>query len=210
MRPGETGTNLHPGVGTLALYATGDLPWRSRLRVGRHVATCADCEHQVTLFRSSRAELRREAEAQTLTGFEAIADWSRLEREMLGNIGVGLAAARCIDKVRRGRILLARVGLFAGLTALFVAGWITHIPREQTEHMAAALRRVVGLEPRPPVMGTVLRATPNAIAVRAHGATLTIMHPASAVVSVSGNSAVGARYVDEETGQVTITNVYGQ
>jgi ribosomal protein S14 len=209
MRPADTAKRLHPGLGTLALYSSGDLPWRSRWRIGRHVARCADCERQVTIFRSCRAELRREAEAQTLTGFEAIADWNRLEREMLGNIGVGVAAARCIDKVRRGPMLLARVGLIGGLAALFVAGWVTHIPKEQTEHVATALRRVVGLE-RPPVTGTILRATPDAIAVRAHGATLTIMHPPSAVVSVSGNSAVSARYVDEETGQVTITKVYAQ
>jgi hypothetical protein len=59
-------------------------------------------------------------------------------------------------------------------------------------------------------MGTVLRSTPEGIAVRTQGATLTILHPRSAVVSLSGSSAVAARYVDEDTGQVTIANVYGQ
>jgi hypothetical protein len=29
-------------------------------------------------------------------------------------------------------------------------------------------------------------------------------------VSVNGTSSVGARYVDDETGQITITNVYAQ
>lgn len=209
MRERDAGKNLHPGAGTLALYANGDLPWSRRWRVGRHVAQCEDCEQQVALFRSAKAELQREAKAQTLTGFEAIADWSRLEREMLGNIAVGVDAARCIDNVRRGRVLLVRTALAAGLTALFVAGWVTHIPKEQTEHLMSSLRRVVGME-RPQITGTVLRATPDAIAVRAQGATLTIMHPPSAVVSMSGSSAVAARYIDEETGEVTITKVYGQ
>jgi hypothetical protein len=59
-------------------------------------------------------------------------------------------------------------------------------------------------------MGTVLQSTPGGIAVRTQGATLTILHPNSAVISLSGTSGVSARYFDEETGQVTITKVYGQ
>ncbi len=209
MRSAIAAKGMHPGLGTLALYSSGDLPWANRWRLRYHVVRCVDCEQQVARFRSAKDELRREAKAQTLTGFEAIADWSRLEREMLGNIGVGVAAARCVDNVRRGRVLLARGALIAGLVALFVGGWVTHIPKEQTDHLAASLRRLVGLEGLP-ITGTILRATADGVAVRAQGATLTIMHPPSAVISLSGSSAVSARYVDEQTGEVTITKVYGQ
>jgi hypothetical protein len=161
------------------------------------------------LFQSARAQLKREADSQTLTGFEAIADWERLEREMLGNIAVGVSAARCIDKVGRKKVLLSKSAFVLGLMVVFVAGWVTHIPQVETEHLAASLGRVFGLE-RPRITGTILQTTPDGIAVRAQGATLTILHPRSAVVSVSGASAVEARYFDEQTGQVTITNVYGQ
>jgi len=204
----------HPDDRLLALHAAGDLPrWSglhlSRWRMERHLAHCASCHDRVVGFSRASNELRREARAETLTGFEAIADWSRLEREMLGNIAVGVAAARCIDHVGRGRMLVTRGALAAGLLALFVAGWATHIPREQTEHVASSLRQIVGLEPRQP-LGTVVRTVPDGIAVRAQGVTLTIMHPPSALLSVSGRSDVSARYIDEETGQVTITKVYGQ
>lgn len=209
MRAADLRTAVHPRVEALALYATGELPWRLRWRTGSHIKRCGDCEQQVLLFRSATAELKREAETQTLTGFEAIADWPRLEREMLGNIAVGVAAARCIDKVGRTRALLSKGAFAAALMALFVAGWATHIPREQTAHLTASLRNFLGIERRQ-ATGTVLQTTPDGIAVRAQGATLTILHPRSAVVSLSGASAVEARYVDEETGQVTITNVYGQ
>ena len=209
MRAIDLRTAVHPRLETLALYVTGDLSWRLRWRTGAHIKYCRDCEQQFLLFRSAVAELKHEAETQTLTSFEAIADWTRLEREMLGNIAVGVAAARCIDKVGRARALFAKGAFTAALIALFVAGWTTHIPREQAAHLAASFRNVFGLE-RPQVTGTVLQTTPDGIAVRAQGATLTIMHPRSAVVSLSGASAVEARYVDEETGQVTITNVYGQ
>lgn len=199
----------HPRQEILALYSTGDLPWRARWQTRRHIRRCGDCEQQVLVFRSATAELNREAETETLTGFEAIADWTRLEREMLGNIGVGVAAARCIDTVGRRRSLFGKGAFAAGVAALFVAGWMTHIPKEETAHLAASVRSLVGLD-RPQAIGTVVRTTPDGIAVRAQGATLTMMHPRSAVVSMSGASAVEARYVDEETGQVTITNVYGQ
>jgi hypothetical protein len=209
MRAVDLRTAVHPRLDTLALYATGDLPWRLRWRTGNHVKDCGDCEQQVLLFRSAGAELKREAETQTLTSFEAIADWTRLEREMLGNIAVGVAAGQCIDKVGRTRALFSKAAFAVALIALFIAGWATHIPREQTAHLTASLRNLFGLERRQ-ITGTIVQTTPDGIAVRAQGATLTIMHPRSAVVSFSGGSAVEARYVDEETGQVTITNVYGQ
>jgi len=199
----------HPGLATLALYSTGDLSWMTRLRLRGHIGNCAICSHQVELFRGAKESLRREATSETLTAFEAIADWNRLEREMLGNIAVGVAAARCIDNVHHGRRWLMRSAVIAGLTILFAAGWMTHIPKEQDEHLLASIRQWAGME-RPAFTGTIVRTTPDGIAVRAQGATLTILHPPSAVVSLSGASAVAARYVDEETGQVTITKVYGQ
>ena len=204
-----TKSAAHPSIETLALHSTGDLPLIAGWRVGYHVGRCADCGHAVRLFRAATAELKRESAAETLTGFEAIADWPSLEREMLGNIGVGVDAARCIEGVGRRRSFTMRFALAAALLLLFAAGWLTHIPSEESQHLLATLRNVTGFD-RPARTGTILRSTPNGIAVRTEGATLTILHPRSAVVSFSGNSAVAARYIDEDTGQVTIANVYGQ
>ena len=209
MNPDTRSRIDHPDDAQVALYAAGDLSWTSRWRLERHLTRCKSCDARLAAFRRAATELRREARAETLTGFEAIADWRRLEREMLGNIAVGVAAARCIDHVGRGRMLVMRGALALGVLALFIAGWATHIPREQTDHITSSLRQVIGLEPRQP-QGTVVRTVPDGIAVRSQGVTLTIMHPPSAVLSVSGRSAVSARYIDEETGQVTITKVYGQ
>ena len=202
-------TDLHPSAPILALFSSGDLPWKEKWRLKRHVNRCEACELQVAEYRAAKAELKREAQAETLTAFEAIADWGVLEREMLGNIGVGVAAARAIDKVRRGRSLLMKSAIIAGMSALFVAGWITHVPREQTVHLAASLRQIIGWD-RPQISGTQLKTTPDGIVVRTQGATLTIMHPRSAVVVASGPWSMSARYVDEDSGQVTITKVYAQ
>lgn len=200
----------HATSETLALFSRGDLPWVERWKIRRHVARCSVCEEEVSRLRFATEELKREAGTQTLTGFEAITDWTRLEREMLGNIAVGVAAARCIDNVGRSRkALFSNVAAVAGLLVLFAAGWFTHIPREQNSHLVASLRQLVGGTPVRQI-GSVLRATPDGISVRAQGATLTILHPRSAVVSMSGASSVRARYVDEDSGEVTITSVYGQ
>jgi hypothetical protein len=136
----------HPSAPVLALFSHRDLPWKTMWRLKRHINRCEDCEQQVAEYRAARAELRREAQSETLTAFEAIADWSVLEREMLGNIAVGVSAARCVDHVHRSRSWLIKGSLAAALTTLFVAGWITHIPSEQTQHLAASLRQIIGLD----------------------------------------------------------------
>ncbi len=202
-------TSSHPAPELLALYSRGDLGLLTRLRVKAHVLECASCEQQIASFSSALGELKREAATETLTAFEAIADWNSLEREMLGNIAVGVSAARCIEKVGRTRSVLPRVSIVAGFAVLFVAGWLTHIPGEETRRLAASLSRMVEAQP-PLALSNVLQTTPTGIAVRSQGVTLTILHPPTAMLSLSGSSSVEARYVDEDTGQVTITNVYGQ
>ncbi len=205
MRPEFSQSVPHPDSKGLALYSTGDLPWTSQLRIRRHVSRCAECENQVSGFRSSIAELRREAATESLPG----PDWSRLEREMLGNIAVGVAAARCIDNVGKRRFFSAGFAVTVGLMLLFVAGWFTHIPREENAHLMASLRRAFSGNGSA-FSSTVLQTTPEGIAVRNRGGTLTLLHPGSAIVSLSGDSTVTARYVDENTGQVTIAKVYGE
>lgn len=199
----------HPLPNELALFSAGDLPVLASWRIGHHVKRCSECDQQVVLFRSANRELRREAAAQTLTGFEAIADWPRLEHEIMGNIAVGLDAARCIENVGHRRALLFRVGFATAAILLFVIGWTTHIPREQSGHLASSLNRLFTLN-RTQAAGPVLRTTADGITVGSQGATLTILHPPSAVIGISGGSAVSARYVDDDTGQVTITKVYAQ
>jgi hypothetical protein len=197
---------VHPDSNSLALYSTRDLPWISRMAIRHHVSGCLECERQVSRFRSSLVELKRKAANEGLPEI----DWIRLEREMLGNIAVGVAAARCIDNVGRRRLFSRGFVVTAGLAVLFVAGWYTHIPTEQNVHLVDSLRRIVGMRTDSVLARTVLRTTPEGIAVRDHGVTLTLLHPGSAVVSLSGNSTVTARYVDASTGQVTIAKVYGE
>lgn len=196
--------NLHPSGPTLALYHSRDLPWQQRWSVKRHLAKCSGCAAEVGDFHCASAALKKDAHEQSVN------NWSVLEREMLGNIAVGVAAGRCIEKVGVRSSPLSRAALImAGLTAVFIAGWFTHIPRAQNEHLFNSLRAFVGLD-HGRSSGPVVQTTPDGIAVRAQGATLTILHPRSALVSLTGSSGVAARYVDAETGEVTVTSVYAQ
>lgn len=201
----------HPGIQDLSLFACGDLNPIQSWRTGRHVRQCSDCERTVQGFQSAVAEVQRLASQQSLTGFEKGADWNRLEREMLGNVKVGLAAAACIENVRHRTFHGWRgAAALAGLTLVFLTGWLVNVPRQDTERVVAAIR--AAFTPAQPANGTILQTTPEGIAVRSQGAMLTLFHPSASdvTVSVNGTSSVGARYVDDETGQITITNVYAQ
>ncbi len=200
----------HPSSELLALYGSSDLPLLDRWKIRRHLARCENCERQQAIFRASAIELKRQAATETLTGFEAIADWSRLEREMEGNIVVGLDASRCIEKKRAPRALLLKFSAAGGMALLFVLGWITHVPAEQSSRLYTAVRGAFGSHPNRDYQGPILKSLPEGIVVGSPESSLTIMHPPSAVVSASGAAGVEARYVDDETGQVTITDVYGQ
>jgi hypothetical protein len=205
-------SHAHPEIHQLALYSRKDLPWHKQWSIRRHLAGCPECRGELSEVRSSMSVLRRQAASTTLSSFEAIADWSALEREMLANIKVGLDAARCIGPARRVSMPKIRLALGACALLTFAAvGWWMNNHRDDTDRLAASLRRMVGMTPSPEP-GSVVETSLVGISVRAQGATLTLLNPAATVVTVSlsGSSAVAASYVDDETGQVTITNVYGQ
>ncbi len=208
--PPSSHPNTHPSAEVLALFSTADLPWLHRYKIRRHLSHCEHCDRQVSLFRASSAELKRQAATEILTGFEAVADWSRLEREMEGNIIVGLAAARCIEKTGKPRGFLIKVSVASAMALLFILGWATHVSSDQSALLYTAVRGAFSSHRPHEAIGPILRSQPDGIVVGSENGSLTLLHPASAVVSVSGTSSVEARYIDDETGQVTITEVYGQ
>jgi anti-sigma factor RsiW len=200
----------HPDIEELALLVGGELSYVRRWQVQNHVNQCASCDEAIERFQAAREELKRLSNAEMLTAFEAVGDWQRLEREMTGNISVGVAAARAIGdgswrRTRRLRLALAG----AGLVLIFIAGWILNVPADDNSRIVGALRTAWA---GPQVAaGIILKATPYGVSVRSQGAILTVLQPASSNVSTSfkGSSSVEAQYVDD-TGQVTITNVYGE
>ncbi len=200
----------HPDERQIALFAGGEAGWVERLGMARHVSGCPSCRDLVRQFRDDRERVRQAA-AELPPGL----DWNRLAAEMTANIRVGLEAGECVDVPHRAhpRWMAWRPALAAaGLAALLVLGFYLNTPQEQRESLARGVTRILNHAPAAIESGVALEATRNGIEIQENGAAMTMMNPGSTptVVVVNTGGSLRARYVDDDTGQVTITNVYAQ
>jgi anti-sigma factor RsiW len=186
----------HPRETHLALYAGGDLSGFRRWAVARHLSACNRCREEVAAYREVSTEM-----LQSAAILPKELNWERLSAEMQANIHVGLAAGECVGGVpeRRDRIGWKAALVMASITLLIVTGWFLNVPR----HSPAARLAEAGI---------VLETTASEIQMKENGAIFSLRHPGSdgLTVSVSGQGSIRARYLDAETGQVTIHNVYAE
>ncbi|HVX67392.1 MAG TPA: hypothetical protein VHA11_12355 [Bryobacteraceae bacterium] len=189
---------MHPADETLALYAGKELGLWARLRVAQHVRSCERCGRHVEEFRDLREFL--EAEREELP---CGVDWGELAGEMRANIRLGLAAGRCVAQPDREPIRLPWRTPAVALPVLLLVllGWIL-----QTVPPPVA----VPLQARVPADAVVLDGGAGGIGVAQAGRGFRLMHPRAAqnITSSIGGDSIGARYVDADTGQVTISHVY--
>jgi hypothetical protein len=206
----------HPNEAQLALFAGGDLGLWDRWHVKRHVAGCSDCEAEVAALRAASQQIQK-----ALPDLPKDINRNRLAEEMTGNIRVGLAAGEAIARFDRpvARVRPARLGWNAALvlacaTVVFVTAFWTSLPREQAQHLTAALQKIfTGQTGRHAAVSqdvVMLEASTSAIEVKENGRTMMLTHPRSDGVTVSINmqGSAGVRYVDDDTGQVTTNKVY--
>jgi len=196
----------HPFDTELALYAGGDLRGWDRVKTAVHVRGCEACRASVAAFQFDQQRLLDSANE-----LPAGLDWDRLASEMAANVRVGLAAGECIGPVVGSETQATGwnwkpAGAFAGLTMVFAAAWWLNVPASDT----AGLRRAFGFvhEDR----GPVVEASSRGIEFRENGSVLGVSTSAAqpVVTSVSFGGSASARYVDDDTGQVTIATVYVQ
>jgi hypothetical protein len=198
----------------LALFVSGDLSlWRGAV-ARLHVARCERCRRHAQEFRADRDRLRRIA-----SELPSSVDWDRMAAEMTANIHLGLSAGECVAPRRRKSPVMSwrPAAVMAGVVVLLAAGWWLNMPDSTTRALARALTAVVhghgSVNPVPAdETGTVVSANDKGIELRENGATLGISQGSAPplAVSVSMRGSASARYVDSETGQVTITSVYAQ
>lgn len=189
----------HPSEHVLARYAGGDATWPERWYVSRHVRQCEECEELVVRYQMDRAMLQDNAAEPP----HAL-DWASLEREMRGNILVGLAASEAIQPEPAPRDRLGwRAGLAAAaLTAVVMGGWFFRDPRELVANMQKAWN--------PQQASVSVSAEPDGVAVTEGKSQLMLLRPKSAsepMMTTRGPRVVQTSYVDEDSGQVTITHV---
>lgn len=198
-------SNQHPFDTELALYAGGDLRGWDRIKTALHVRGCKACAESVQGYRADHEQLR--ASAQELPpGL----NWDRLSAEMSANIRVGLAAGECVALVSRAPATATwswkPAAAAAGLVVVFGMAWWLNMPSRDT----AILGRAFGIAADD--RGPVLEASSSGVEFRENGSALAVSTSDSQPVatSVSFGGSANARYVDDDTGQVTITTVYVQ
>lgn len=204
----------------LALSASGDLTLWQRAAVHLHVRRCELCADRLEEFRAD-AKVLRDAAAGLPDGL----DWARLSAEMTANIRVGLAAGECVAPRGRSRksqssfiperwrpVALASCG--AAMLAMLLAGsWWLNMPSQDVQTLNHVMRSIWhGRKAMPEERGPVIEASSDGIELRKDGGSLGVSQDSAQLmtVSVSTQGSASAHYVDQDTGQVTITSVYAQ
>ncbi len=192
---------MHATRYELALYAGGELGFWARRRVRGHLRQCADCGREHQALAGMRAGLLGSA-----NDLPQDIEWDRLSSEMKANIHLGLAAGECVAVSQppthftgwRPALIMA-----SAIAVVLLAYWV-YRPVGPPPEIARK-----GISSAPDFL---LEASAAGIGLNDHGRVLTIKHPIDQDVtfSVSLEGAVRSRYVDAETGQVTINNVYVQ
>ncbi len=191
----------HPDQAILALHAGGDLGWFARWRVERHLGQCDRCRDEVDAFVATREIITDLAEIPEVP-------WNRLAAEMRANIRLGLEAG---EIVRESDVPLRETPWFTGARAAvalasIVALLVTGILLERPDPKLTASNEDF----------TVVQATADGIQVRTGGQALRLMNPdrldpnQRVMYSTDAQGSMRARYVDPDTGNVTINRVgYG-
>jgi len=199
----------------LALLASGDMPLWRRSFVRLHVSGCHTCQARVAAYRQDR-----EAIEQLAAELPSGVSWERLASEMAANIHVGLAAGECVAPRRAARAFPAgwRVAAtVAAFSALLIGAWWLNVPASETAALKGAIKKIARAFPRPGAgilddRDPLVEVSAAGIQLRENGGVLGMSQgearPVSVTLSVQGSAR--ARYVDSETGQVTITGVYAQ
>ena len=220
----------HVAEKELALFTTGDLSlWRHNV-IRLHVMGCRNCAGRAEAYRMDRDVLR-----QSANRMPEDVDWAQLQAEMTANIHLGLSAGECVTpRNRRTPIFKPNSGwaaqalsnwgawkpvtAVAAVTVLLAGAWWLNVPAADTQSLLRTFRSISrGGQNRMPQSQVlmddripVVEVSASGISVRENGSALGMSQGGSrpVAVSVSVQGSASARYVDTDTGQVTVTSVY--
>jgi hypothetical protein len=195
----------HPFEADLALYAGRDLTGWKRVATGWHVRNCADCQASVESFRDVRQQW-----AATADDLPEDVNWDKLSAEMTANIHLGIAAGECVATAGERATSEAHhawnwhpAAIVAGLAMVFVAAWWLNMPSVNWKKPPSVVSQYSAIE------GPVVAASFDGIQSSENGSVLGVnMTKEPVSVSVSFEGSASARYVDPDTGVVTIATVY--
>lgn len=194
----------HPSGASLALYAGDDCGLFLRAQVWHHVSGCLECQAEIAAHQATKTQLVN----LTSTLPESL-HWDRLAEEMTANIRLGLEAGECVAPFRARRearsfsfVDWRAVAVMAAMVAIIVGAWFLNPPARNAE----VAMRSPKIQMRTTSLGLELNENGNSM-VLMHGNGNAAMQPA---MIVSSPGSLRARYVDSDTGQITINNVYSE
>jgi hypothetical protein len=187
----------HPGENNLALLAGGESGTVRRFFLDRHVRNCEDCQEKVAEFQDLRKHLAE-------TDLPDV-NWNFLSKEMGANIRLGLEAGACVRTARAPRTRLSEIRnprfaiAFASLLLVAGASFFLTDTRMQTPLAGESATPVL----QPTVSGIEYRRGTDSFAFLDRQGVRTDQ-------TVNAQGAIEARYINDDTGSVTINNVYLQ
>ena len=190
-------TERHISETDLALAAGRDLGLAGRLRVWFHVRRCGQCASTLQEHKDMRRDLRASGGEDVLSP----AGWAALSREMTANIRLGLAAGRIVDDQAEARAFTAEAAgwrvavVMATMTVVLAGGWL--------------LRRPLPIEGGVEAFSAVAEASAEGVGIHEGQAGMMLLGPdrESSVMLAGAAGGARARFIDEQTGQVTIHHV---
>ena len=184
----------HPSASYLALFAGGELGRVRQWFMARHIAGCDRCRQEAAEFTALRDELQVMAEDPDIS-------WSSMAADMRANIRLGLEAGECVTEhpaAPSGAFSLRAIVACASLAALLTVGFLIEQPSPRSTYPSN--------KPE-----AVLETSGAGIQVTEGSQSMMLLNVSSHDVQYrAGGSTMGARYVNSDTGQVTINNVYVQ
>lgn len=186
----------HPSSESLALLAGEDLSMMEAIPVRWHLRGCSICRGE--LEAASRSILVMRAAVMELP--QGL-DWNSLAAEMRGNINVGLEASQAISSFSKSDSRTDRsifdwrpaVAVFA-IVVVTVMGWFLNTQRADHINNPSILLEANS-------QGIEWKQGNTSLAFRTRS-------EEGSFVTVDTKGVASSRYVDSETGQVAITNVY--
>lgn len=196
----------HPSEQDLALHAGRDLGMLAAWRVGRHVSYCEQCRESVDAYAAFGPDSPKWSE------LPADLDWDRLAIEMKANIRLGLEAGECVGPVPAAPSVFSGVYTllaYAGAILLAVTGLVLQRPAPM---VARSAPENAAFENATPENSVVFAMNGNGIEMKQGGRAIGLRSGRAMDItySASARGAVGARYVDADTGYVTVINVNAQ
>jgi hypothetical protein len=174
-----------------------------KIQLWPHVSRCAACQAEIAEFQSARSGL-----IDATSELPDTLRWDRLAQEMTANIHLGLEAGECVAPFsgsRPARTSLSPIdwraaAVMAAMLLIMAGAWFLNPPARHTE----VAMRAAKIELRTTAFGLELNENGNSL-VLMHGDGKVSTQPA---MIVSSPGSLRARYVDSDTGQITINHVY--